>query len=140
MGAQKTEKAVNRATSAACGLQQIIEQFDKVSNVLPESTAHTYQNAESDIRDMIQILQDLQVFDKKPGRAHPSFSSLPHSAFENIDITKLGKWMKVTKKKLEKIQMLHGKQSLMMTTKNKMRKSSATLKVVMKIKAVTIKE
>ena len=85
MGAQKTEKAVNRATSAACGLQQIIEQFDKVSNVLPESTAHTYRNAESDIRDMIQILQDVQVFDKKPGRAHPSFSSLPHSAFENID-------------------------------------------------------
>lgn len=135
MGAQKTEKAVNRATSAACGLQQIIEQFDKVSNVLPESTAHTYRNAESDIRDMIQIIQDLQVLDKKPGRAHQSFSSLPHSAFENIDITKLGKWMKVTKKKL------HGKQSLMMTMKNKMRKkTSATLKVVMKIKAVTIKE
>ena len=69
MGAQKNEKAVNRTTSAACGLHQIIEQFDKVSNVLPESTAHTYRNAESDIRDMIQIIQDLQVFDKKPGRA-----------------------------------------------------------------------
>ena len=102
VGAQKTEKAVNRATSAACGLQQIIEQFDKVSNVLPESTAHTYRNVESDIRDMIQIIQDLQVFEKKPGRAHPSFSSLPHCVFENIDIIKLEKWTKVTKKEVRK--------------------------------------
>ena len=102
MGAQKTEKAMIRATSAASGLQQIIEQFDKVSNISPESTAHTYRNAESDIRDMIGIILDLQVFDKKPGRAHPSFSSLRHSAFDNIDMVKLEKWMKSTKRKLEK--------------------------------------
>ena len=102
MGAQKTEKAMIRATSAATGLKQIIEQFDKVSSVSPESTAHTYRNAESDIKDMTRIIQDLQVFDKKPGRAHPSFSSLPHSAFYNIDMVKLEKWMKGTKKKLEK--------------------------------------
>ena len=31
-----------RATSAASGVQQIIEQLDQVSNVSPESTARTY--------------------------------------------------------------------------------------------------
>lgn len=96
MGAQKTEKAMNR------GLKQVIEQFDKVSNVLPESTAHTHRNAESDIRDMIRIIHDLHVFDKKPGKAHPTFPSLPRSAFENIDMIKLENWMKCTKQKLAK--------------------------------------
>lgn len=100
MGAQKTTKAMSRATTAASGLTEIVEQFDDTTNIHPESTAHSHKLAESDIQNMIDTINHLHVFETKPGRAHPSFRSLPRSVYENVDITKLVKWMRSTKKKL----------------------------------------
>jgi len=42
MGAQKTFKAVERATRAACGLKKIAENFDDKTGLHPPSTAHSY--------------------------------------------------------------------------------------------------
>ena len=54
MGAQKTFKAVERATRA--------ENFDDKTGVHPPSTAYSYQNAEKDQKDMISIVCDLKPF------------------------------------------------------------------------------
>lgn len=94
MGAQKTEKAINRASRAAGGLQYIVENFDEVTGIQPESTAHTYKNAESDIIDMIKIINKEKVFQAIPGRAHPTFAKIPKSLLDTLDIAKMEKWMK----------------------------------------------
>ena len=77
MGAQKTFKAVERATRAACGLKKIAENFDDKTGVHPPSTAHSYQNAEKDQKDMISIVCGLKPFQEIPGRIiiHPFHTS-----------------------------------------------------------------
>ena len=68
MGAQQTFKAVERATRAACGLKKIAENFDDKTGIHPPSTAHSYQNAEKDQKDMISIVCGLKPFQEIPGR------------------------------------------------------------------------
>ena len=100
MGAQKTIQAVNRATTAACGLRNIEENFDEVTGVHPQSTAHTYQSAEKDQNDMISIVCGLKPFQHIPGRHHSSFPNLPRSPLDLVDIRILEEWMKSSKQKL----------------------------------------
>ena len=102
MGAQKTEKAINRATRAASGLQYIIDNFDQTTKIPSQSTAHTYKNAVSDIKDMINVINNHKVFQNVPGRAHVSFPSLPRSVLDTLDIVKLEQWMKRCRNKLGK--------------------------------------
>lgn len=102
MGAQKTEQAIKRATSAAGGLQYITENFDNVTGIHPESTAHTYKNAEADIIDMIGIINKQTIFQQTPGRAHPSFPDLPKSVLDTLNIVRMEQWMKRWKSKLAK--------------------------------------
>ena len=79
LGAQKTFKAVERATRTACGLKKIAENFDDKTGVHPPSTAHdhSYQNAEKDQKDMISIVGGLKPFQEIPGRIiiHPFHTS-----------------------------------------------------------------
>lgn len=100
MGAQKSFKAVERATRAACGLKKIAENFDYKTGVHPPSTAHSYQNAEKDQNDMISIVCGLKPFQEIPGRNHSSFPHLPRSPFDCVDIRILEQWLKSSKQKL----------------------------------------
>ncbi|KXJ15363.1 hypothetical protein AC249_AIPGENE24641 [Exaiptasia diaphana] len=102
MGAQKTEKAINRASRAAAGLKHIVENFDDCTGIHPESTVHTYKDAESDIMDMINIINREKILNSIPGRAHPTFADLPKSLLDTLDIAKMEKWMKSWKRKLAK--------------------------------------
>ena len=63
--AQKTFKAVERATRTACGLNKIAENFDDKTGVHLPSTEHSYRNAEKDQNDMIHDM------------IHSSFPHLP---------------------------------------------------------------
>ena len=102
MGAQKTFKAVDRATRAACGLKKIVEKFDDNTGVHPPSTAHSYQNAEKGQNDMISIVCGLKPFQEIPGRNHSSFPHLPKSPFDCVDIRILERCLKSRKQKLAK--------------------------------------
>ena len=101
MGAQQTFKAVERATRAACGLKKIAENFDDKTGVHPPSTAHSYQNAEKDQKDMISIVCGLKPFQEIPGQNYySSFPHLPRSPFDCVDIRILEQWLKSSKQKL----------------------------------------
>lgn len=62
MGAQKTIQAVSRATTAAYGLRNIEENYDKETGVTPQCTAHSSVTAEKDQKDMISIVCGLKPF------------------------------------------------------------------------------
>ena len=100
MGAQKTFKAVERATRAACGLNKIAENFNDKTGVHPPSTAHSYPNAEKDQYDMISIVCGLKPFQEIPGRNHSSFPHLLRSPSNCVDIRILEQWLKSSKQKL----------------------------------------
>ena len=102
MVAQKTLKAVERSTSASTSLRKIIENFDEKTGVHPPSTAHTYQNAEKDQKEMIATVCGLKPFQEVPGRCHSSFPHMPRSPFDLVDIRILEEWLTTSKQKLSK--------------------------------------
>ncbi|CAH3026801.1 unnamed protein product, partial [Porites evermanni] len=102
MVAQKTLKAVERSTSASTSLRKIIENFDEKTGVHPPSTAHTYQNAEKDQKEMIATVCGLKPFQEVPGRCHSSFPHMPRSPFDLVDIRILEQWLTTSKQKLSK--------------------------------------
>ena len=102
MVAQKTLKAVERSTSASTGLRKIIENFDEKTGVHPPSTAHTYQNAEKDQKEMIALVCGLKPFQEVPGRCHSSFPHMPRNPFDLDDIRILEQWLTTSKQKLSK--------------------------------------
>ena len=104
MGAQKTKQAVQRSTTAACGLRNVEEHFDKETVVQPPSTAHSYLSADKDQMDMISTVCGLKPFQEIPGRCHPTFPNLPRSPFDLVDIRTLEQWMKTSKQKLSRDQ------------------------------------
>ena len=102
MVAQKTLKAVERSTSASTGLRKIIENFDEKTGVHPPSTAHTYQNAEKDQKEMIALVCGLKPFQEVPGRCHSSFPHMPRNPFDLDDIRIPEQWLTTSKQKLSK--------------------------------------
>lgn len=102
MVVQKTLKAVERSTSASTGLRKIIENFDEKTGVHPPSTAHTYQNAEKDQKEMIALVCGLKPFQEVPGRCHSSFRHMPRNPFDLDDIRIPEQWLTTSKQKLSK--------------------------------------
>ena len=95
MGANKTQKAVQRATSSVGGVQCICQSYDKNSDVTPNSTAHSRKTAKVDELCMVQDLNNLQPFRAVPGRCHATFSNMKSSPTLSIDWPAFYQWLKV---------------------------------------------
>ena len=93
MGANKTEKAVERATKAAVGVRDIISNYDKVSAITPDSGKHTTRKSTEDEQGMIRDLRGLRPFRKIAGRRHASFPTIDRSAISNIDMEIYHRWI-----------------------------------------------
>ena len=94
MGANKTEKAVHRATKAAGGQRQIVEVFDKQTGVTSQSPSHTHRSSQRDEQIIQRDLRRLRPFKIVPRRMHPSFPDCFTHPFEKVDFVKLHAWLK----------------------------------------------
>lgn len=94
MGANKTEKAVHRATKAAGGQRQIVEIFDEQTGVSPQSSSHTHRSSERDEQIIQQDLRRLRPFKIVPNRMHPSFPDCLTHPLEKVDFVELHAWLK----------------------------------------------
>lgn len=56
MGANKTKKAMMRASKAAAGVHQIVQQLHDVAKIKRRSQAHSHKNASD---DEVLMMQDL---------------------------------------------------------------------------------
>ena len=100
MGANKTQKAVQRATSSVGGVQCICHSYDKCSNVTPNSTAHSRKSALGDELCMVQDLKNLQPFKAITGRCHASFSDIKSSPTLSIDWPAFHQWLHKHKRRM----------------------------------------
>lgn len=94
MGANKTKKAVERLTKASGGKRKIVENFDKIRKVAPQSPSHTHESSEKDEELVRQDLRRLHPFKKTPGRFHPSFPERYVHPLEKVDYVELHSWLK----------------------------------------------
>ena len=70
MGANKTSKAIQRASRAAGGVRHIVENFDNNASVAVQSSDHTHWSSESGEEIVMAYLKDLKPFKLSQGRMH----------------------------------------------------------------------
>ena len=96
----KTLKAIQTGSSAAFGLQVTVDNFDAVSGIHKESTAHTHASRQDDEKEMIKNLSTLQPFSHKEGRCHSAFQKITKSPLDKLNIVALTEWLNYHKKRL----------------------------------------
>ena len=102
MGANKTKKAVQRATRAVGGVQEIVHSYDKCSGVVPSSTAHTRKSSEKDEHQMISDLRKLRPFQSVPARCHSAFPDMVSSPILSINWAAFHAWLNKHRNRMAK--------------------------------------
>lgn len=95
----KTLNAIQRSTSAAYGLKNVVDAIDKASHVPPDSTQHSQASSNRTIEEMNKTLQKVQPFQNQP-RSLRSFPNITKSPLQKLNVTALHKWLTAKKKKL----------------------------------------
>lgn len=86
MGANLTEKSLQRAAHSVTTLNAVCKQFDKVTNVPVPTSAHSTRTDKSDVQKVLKAVQDNSLLTISPGRKHKGFSA--------IKLNPLSKWNK----------------------------------------------
>lgn len=76
MGANLTEKSLQRAARSVTTLNAICKQFDKVTNVPVPTSAHSTRTDKSDVQKVLKAVQDNSLLMISPGRKHKGFSAM----------------------------------------------------------------
>ena len=93
MGANKTEKAITRASKASGGIREIVDNFDTISSVKPISTKHSHASSLKDEMIILHDLNDINPFTAISGRAHKSFKEFCNEdPVSKLDKTKFEEW------------------------------------------------
>lgn len=96
MGANKTEKAVKRATKASGGVKDIIDQFNSTTEIHRPSSKHTHRDSDKDLREIVKLLgsKDARTFSRIPGRKHNAFPNINCSYIYGLDDDSFVEWLK----------------------------------------------
>ncbi|XP_028408673.1 uncharacterized protein LOC114531236 isoform X2 [Dendronephthya gigantea] len=100
MCGNKTLKAVERSTKASHGIKKIVDAYDEMNSVPPDSTSHTHASTKEDIIEMVRIIKPLNPFKHTPKRNLQAFSSMQQSPLNNLDTSLLHTWLTRHKKRL----------------------------------------
>ena len=100
MGANKTEKAIERASKASGGVTKIVQAYEQQVNIHPKSTTHSHKSAINDERAISADLRSLRPFRKEDGRAFESFMTISHNPTSSFDPAKFKEWIKRHKKNI----------------------------------------
>jgi hypothetical protein len=100
MGANKTPKAMMKASKAAAGVDQILKRVIEVSNIKPASQLHTHKETSNEEVMMFQDLRKLQPFNTKKGRYHHNFKEIVVSTTSSVNMSELFTWLEKHKKQI----------------------------------------
>ena len=100
MGPNKTPKAMERASKAAAGVEQIVKRWNEVSDVKRASQAHTHRSMTEDEVMMVQDLRKIKPFERKPGRKHAHFDKIHPTPTSGLDMKSLFIWLEKHKKQI----------------------------------------
>jgi len=89
---QTVQNIQNRST-AICGLQCVCENFDETAKTIIRSTKHKHVSDYNDVLFVVSDLQDTKPFNRQPGRFHKAFPNITANVTDDIDASKLHKWL-----------------------------------------------
>jgi len=93
MHSGQTEHNIQVHSRAISGLSAIGDHFDDASGVIIRSTRHKQLSDDNDVLCLVDDLSDMQLYVNHPGRCHKSFASITPNVANDIDATKLHKWL-----------------------------------------------
>jgi hypothetical protein len=94
MGANKTEKAIQRVSKAAGGVRKIVDTFEQEVSIRRKSSSHSHKSAIEDEDIISRNLSKMKPFTRISGRSHPSFVNVPSDPLQNLDKEKFSQWLK----------------------------------------------
>ena len=94
MGANKTEKAIDRVSRAAGGVRKIVDVFEAQASVRRRSSAHSHKSSADDECKILADLRKVKPFSQVPGRSHKSFMGISWDPLKNLDEEKFCEWLK----------------------------------------------
>jgi hypothetical protein len=100
MGANKTEKSIERMSRASGGLRSIVDNFDDQVGKKCTSSSHSHKVATNDEKLIIEDLQKLQPFTTIPGRKHKSFHKASSDPLATLDQEAFHAWLKKHQKNM----------------------------------------
>lgn len=100
MGANKSDKAISRASKASGGVKRIVESFEKQVHLHRRSSLHSHKSSTHD-EVMIQAdLRNLRPFKQEDGRTFESFANISHDPIASLDKQKFQAWIEKHKKNI----------------------------------------
>jgi hypothetical protein len=98
MGANKTAKAIERASKACGGVWEIVEAFENQVNIRPKSGSHTHKSSTDDEKLISRDLRGLRPLKKEEGRSFETFVGISHEPTHSLDKVKFKEWIDRHKK------------------------------------------
>ncbi|XP_028417518.1 uncharacterized protein LOC114541922 [Dendronephthya gigantea] len=93
MGANKTEKAIERASKASGGVSKIVEAFEGQVNIRPKSSGHTHKSSADDEQLIGKDLRALRPFRKEEGRMFETFGNISCDPLHSFNEEKFKEWI-----------------------------------------------
>ena len=100
MGANKTEKAIARASKASGGVSKIVEAYQHQVQIHPKSATHSHKSSSNDEKIISADLRDLRPFKKEEGRTFESFLQISHDPTSSLNKKKFAEWLQKHKKNI----------------------------------------
>ena len=102
MGANLTEKALQRAAQSVSTLFSVCKQFDSESNVPVTTSAHSTRSDKKDVQKIVKAVQDNDLLNVIAGQSHRSFKTMRLNPLWNWDREDTLQWIEKKKKEFMK--------------------------------------
>ena len=100
MGANKTNKSIDRVSRAAGGSAEIIENFDEVVGIKKKASSHKHKSSEKDESLILSDLLPLKPFVSINGRFHEGFEDVSSDPLATLDKAAFNDWLNKHKKNI----------------------------------------
>ena len=100
MGANMTEKAIERAARSVTVIGKIREVFDCETNIPVESTAHDTKSDEDDVYQVAEVLIKGKCLNITPGRRLSQYKNFDRNPLHGLDWKMLPVWINRKKKQI----------------------------------------
>ena len=93
LGANITDAAIQHVGKSLYTSSTILDNFDQLNSIRPESGFHTVRSSDADITKLLkQLHTDSKVFSYVPGRKHTNFPCFERNVVKDLSKPKLLQW------------------------------------------------
>ena len=102
MGANKTQRSIDRVSRSAGGTAEIINNFDEVIGIKEKGSSHKHKSSEKDESLILSDLFPLKPFASINGRFHDGFKDASSDPLATLDRAAFSDWLNRHKKNITK--------------------------------------